>query len=146
MSFSSRAKSLYDSRNRLLAFESSIRLASDICGGATSLAKEAREDGLEDGSEDDLGAIGHWKRHPQNQDELENVVEGEPVDSINHALENSEEGIDDPVRQPLGIVDFAGTEQCFQRIVSWNYEACEVHKELASDVEEDKEEVEANKA
>jgi len=146
MSFNSRTKSLYDSRNRLLAFESGVRLASDICGSATSLAEEAGEDRLQDRPEDDLGTIGHWKGHPQNQDELENVVEGEPVDGINHALENSEEGIDDPVRQPLGIINFAGTEQCFQRIVSWNYESCEVYKKFASNVEEDEEEVQADKA
>lgn len=70
---------------------------------------------MEKRSEDDLGAVGHGKGHPQNEDELEDVVEGcesqypnsqgkwsfrshtEPVDSIDHALKNGEEGIDDPV-------------------------------------------------
>lgn len=75
MTFSSRTKSLYDSTSRLLGFHSRIRLASDIGGSAPSGAKEAGEDRLEDGPKYDLGAIGHWERHPKDQDELEDVVE-----------------------------------------------------------------------
>lgn len=46
----------------------------------------------------------------------------------------------------MGIINLAGTEQCFQRIVSWNYESRKVDEEFASNVEEDEEEVEADKA
>lgn len=68
-------KAWYCCLNRLLAFQSGISLASNIGGGATSLAEEARKDRVDDGSEDDLGAIGRGEGHPQDQDELEDVVE-----------------------------------------------------------------------
>lgn len=45
----------------------------------------------------------------------------------------------------LGIVHFASAKQRFQRIISRDEEACKVHKELAGNVEEDKEEVKAQK-
>ena len=35
--------------------------------------------------------------HVHDEDELEGVVEGEPVDGIDHRLQNSQEGIDNPV-------------------------------------------------
>jgi hypothetical protein len=68
---------------------------------------------LDHGSEDDLSSIGHGKSHPEDKDELEDIVEGyrpvsdsteegfvgltEPVDSIDQALKNVQEGIDNPV-------------------------------------------------
>lgn len=61
---------------RLLAFESSICLASYIGGSVTSAAEEAREDGLKEGSEDDLGTVGDRESHPQDENKLEDVVEG----------------------------------------------------------------------
>jgi hypothetical protein len=48
--------------------------------------------------------------------------------------------------EPLGIVNFAGTEQSFQRIVARKNEAGEVDQEGATQVEEDQEEVEASQA
>jgi len=71
----------------------------------------AGEDGLEEGSEDDLGASGLGKSHPKDKDELEGVVEGEPVNGINCALEESQEGIYDPVSKPLGIIGRLGCEK-----------------------------------
>jgi len=97
-------------------------------------------------AEDNLSAVGHGQGHPQDQDELEDVVEGEPVDGIDDALKDSEESIDDPVRQPLGIISLVTTEQRLERIVSGYDEAGKVDEELASDVKEDKEEVETDKA
>jgi len=146
MFFSSLTKSRHDSLSPLLAFESSIGFASNICRSAATLAEESREDWLDERPEDDLGPIGHGKSHPQNQDELEHVVEGEPVDGIDHALQDGEEGIDNPVCQPLCVIHLVSTEQCFQRVVSRNDESCKVDKELAPDVEEDEEEVEGDKA
>jgi hypothetical protein len=46
----------------------------------------------------------------------------------------------------LSIVSLAGAEQSFQRVISRNDEAGEVDEELASDVEEDEEEVQGEKA
>ena len=68
-------KSLYDSLNRLLAFRSGISLASEVGSGGAGLAEESRKDWLDKGSEDDLSAIGHWKSHPKDKDELKGVVE-----------------------------------------------------------------------
>jgi hypothetical protein len=39
----------------------------------------------------------NWKRQPENKDELEGVVEWEPVDSVDRALEDSQESEDHPV-------------------------------------------------
>jgi len=64
----------------------------------------AGEDRLEEGSENDLSASGLGKSHPEDEDELEGVVEGEPVDGINCAFEESQEGINNPVGKPLSVV------------------------------------------
>jgi len=71
----------------------------------------AGEDGLEEGSEDDLGAGGLGKSHPEDKDKLESVVEGEPVDGVDRALEESQEGIYDPVSKPLSIIGRLGCEE-----------------------------------
>lgn len=76
MLFNSPTKSLYCCVKRLLVFEGSIRLASDIGGSVTSAAEEAREDRLKEGSEDDLGTVGGRESHPQDENKLEDVVEG----------------------------------------------------------------------
>jgi len=101
----------------------------------------AGEDGLEERSEDDLSTIGLGKGHPEDSDELEGVVEGEPVDSIHSRLEDSQECIDNPVCEPLSIVDGARREQSVQGVVCRDDKAESVDKELSSDVEEDEEEV-----
>jgi hypothetical protein len=67
---------VYDCLSRSLAFESSISLVTDICSGAAALGEEARENGVDEGSEDDLCTVGDRERHPQDEDELEDVVEG----------------------------------------------------------------------
>lgn len=41
--------------------------------------------------------LGLWESHVHDEDELEGVVEGEPVDSVDHGFEDGEEGVDDPV-------------------------------------------------
>lgn len=46
----------------------------------------------------------------------------------------------------LSVINLAGTEKCFHRKVSWNRESRKVHKELASDIEEDQEEVDSDEA
>jgi len=130
---------------RLLGF-CCVRLGSEISGGGTRLSKEAREDWLDEAAEQDLSSIGLGEGHPKDEDELEGVVEWEPVDSIDHALEDGEEGVNDPVGQPLRIIGFACGEERLKRIVSRNDEPSKIHEEFASDIEKDQEEVEANEA
>lgn len=40
------------------------------------------EDRLEEGAEDELGAASLWESEPEGEEELEGVVEWEPVDSV----------------------------------------------------------------
>jgi len=94
----------------------------------------------------DLRAASNWKRQPENKDELEGVVEWEPVDRVDRALEDSQESEDYPVREPLCIVRFADSEKSFQRIVARNHEPGNVSEELASNVKEDEEEVRRDQA
>jgi len=110
------------------------------------MAEVAGKDGLKEGSEDDLSAVGLRQSHPQNEDKLESVVKGEPVDGANGALEDVEEGVDDPVGKPLGIVDGVGGEEGVQGVVRRNGKADSIDEELGGNVEEDEEEVKSAEA
>jgi hypothetical protein len=70
----------------------------------------------------------------------------EPVDGADCALEDGQESIDNPVCEPLGVVDFAGAEQGVEGVVAGDDESSNVDEELASNVEEDEEEVQAGEA
>ena len=70
----------------------------------------------------------------------------EPVDGIDNVLKHIEERIDDPVCQPLSIIDLACAEQSVQGVVARYDEACEVYKEPSTDVEENEEEVDSDEA
>lgn len=59
----------------LLAFHSSIGLAPKVGGCRSSMREEAGKDRLDQGAEDNLGAICHWEGHPEDKDEFEDVVE-----------------------------------------------------------------------
>jgi hypothetical protein len=62
----------------LLSFGSElgrIRLRSEFSGGGAGVGEEAREDRLDDGSEQDLRATSLGESHPEDKDELEGVVE-----------------------------------------------------------------------
>jgi len=104
------------------------------------------KDGLEEGAEYNLSAIGLGQCHPENEDKLEGIVEGEPVHGADRALKDVQEGIDNPIRQPLGIVNAAAGEQSIQGVVCRDDEANGVHKELGSNVEENEEEVQCAKS
>lgn len=69
-----------------------------------------------------------------------------PVDGIDKAFKHIKECVDDPVRQPLSIIDLACAEQSIQRVIPRDDEACEVHKELSTDIEEDQEKVDSDEA
>lgn len=93
---------------------SSICLRTEFGGSGTGLREEARENWLNEGTEDDLGTAGLRERHPKDENELEGVVEGlrwsaqvgraitvaqltEPVHSIDHAFNDGQECVDDPI-------------------------------------------------
>jgi hypothetical protein len=95
MSLTSLIKLWYDCLSRLLAFQSSVGLGADIAGGSgsTLTLEKAGKERVEEGSEDNLGAIGDGKGHPENQDELEDVVEGCQEESSAHALTDKVRGV-----------------------------------------------------
>jgi len=129
----------------LLRLSSELRRVS-LCAkfrrGRAALGEEAREDGLNEGAKHDLSTTGLGKRHPEDEDEFEGVVEWEPVNGVDHALKHRQECIYDPVSQPLSIISLASAEQSIEGIVSRNDEASEVDEKFSSNVEEDEEEVE----
>jgi len=112
--------------------------------GATG--EVAGEDWLEEGAEDDLSTTGLGKGHPENEDELESVVEREPVNGVHSALENCQEGVDNPISQPLGIIARLRSEQSLEGVVGWDGEADGLDEEVGGDVEEDQEEVQGSEA
>jgi len=59
----------------LLILGGGVSLRSEVSGGAARLRKESGEDWLNDGSENDLSAVGHGQRHPKDKDEFEDIVE-----------------------------------------------------------------------
>ena len=76
MSFNSCTKLDNDRLSRLLAFQSRIGLGADIAGGGSLALEKAGKEWVEERSEDNLSAVGDGKGHPQDKDELEDVVEG----------------------------------------------------------------------
>lgn len=127
----------------LLRLGGSIGLGPQVGRGRAAL-EETTEDGLEEGVENELGTVGLGKRHPEDQDELEDVVEGEPVSGADGTLNDGQESVDNPVRQPLSVIGGTGSEESLKRVVTGNQETGKVDEELASDVEENQEEVDAN--
>jgi len=58
----------------LLVLCRGIRLCSKVSSGSAGVGEESGENWLNDGSEDNLSAAGHWESHPQDEDELEDIV------------------------------------------------------------------------
>lgn len=109
----------------------------------------------------------HGERQPQEEDKLEDKVEGEPVDDVKKALNHSKKGEDDPVltyvrifnficylargltktyRQPLRIVILVLSEEGTEGVVSGDDEARKVGQKLTTEVEDDEEEVKSDDA
>lgn len=116
------------------------------------------------------------EREPEEEDELEDVVEGEPVDNLDEALKHGEEGENDPIlknelaatrdqcatgsiqessasrvkeatySQPLSVILLVGSEESGQGVVAGNDETSKVGQELAAQVEDDEEKVESANA
>jgi len=112
-------------------------------GGFGEVASKSR---LKERSEDDLSTVEGRKRKPKEKDKLENKVEGKPVDNVDEALQDGEEGKHHPVSQPLRVILSVGGEQSLQGVVSRDDEACKVSEELAAEVEDDEEEVESGQS
>jgi len=110
------------------------------------LREEAGEDWLDERAEDDLSPTSLGKGHPEDEDKLEHVVEWEPVNGVDQALNNGEERKDNPIGQPLCIIDFARAEQSFEGVITRNQESGKVDEELAANVEEDQKEVETEQS
>lgn len=70
----------------LLGLSNRISLGSEVSSGSSAGREESSEDWLDDRSEDDLSAVGDWKSHPENKDELEDVVECCDVSAIVYAF------------------------------------------------------------
>jgi len=130
----------------LLALHSRVGLTTKVGGSRAGLGEEAGEDWLDEGAEDDLSSTSHWEGHPEDEHELENVVEWEPVDGVDNALNHCEESIDNPVGQPLCVINLACTEQCLKGVIARNDESRKVDQELAANVEENQEEVETDES
>jgi len=124
----------------LLALGGRLSLRPQVGRGGTSL-EVAGEGGLEEGAEDDLGTAGLGKSHPEDEDELEGVVEGEPVDGVDQALKDNQECVGNPVSQPLCIIGLARAEKSLERKVARDDKSGNVDEELGADVEKDEEEV-----
>lgn len=98
--------------------------------------------GHQERAEDDLGTTEGGESQPQEEDKLEDKVEREPVDDTDEALDDGEEGENDPVSQPLSIVSCGVSKEGGKRVVAGDDEASEVGEELATEVKDDEEEVE----
>lgn len=87
---------------------------------------------------DELGALGLGKHEPNYGEGLEGVVEGEPVkNKVDECLDEGEESVDNPVRQPLDVILGLRRLQSAHREVCGQEEADHVGQEAGKDVEED---------
>ena len=90
-----------------------------------------------------------WEREPEDENELERIVEGEPVYGADSTLKDGQESIDHPILQkslaavccewnrevycePLSIIGLAHAEQSLERVIPRNHEPGEVHEQLAT--------------
>jgi len=94
--------------------------------------------------EDNLSSVKLGKTHPKDKNELEDVIEWEPIGSIDSTLNNGQEGINHPVRQPLNIICGASSEEGMEGVISRDKKAGKIDEELASNVEEHQEEIRPN--
>lgn len=89
---------------------SSIGLSTEA-GGSSVLALEvAGEEWVKSVAEEDLGTAELWKGEPEDEGELEEVVEWEPVGEVKTGFKDTEEGEANPVGQPLGVIGLLGGE------------------------------------
>lgn len=130
----------------LFSLVETVSLGAKTRGGRSSLSKVSAESRDQERSVDDVSATEDGERQPEEEDELEDVVEGEPVDDLDQALNDSEESKNNPVRQPLGIILLVVSEECLERVVTGDNKTGKVGQELAAEVEDDEEEVEGTES
>jgi len=137
----------FESLSRLQGLvRSRIDLGSQVGSSCTGSREVAGEYWLNEGAEDNLGSTSDWECEPKNKNELECVVEWEPVNGVDGALEDGEESKDNPVGKPLSVIGFADTEQCLQRIIPWDHEPSNICQKLPGDIKEDKGEVQGDQS
>lgn len=128
----------------LLALADRVGLGAQVGGGGAGLREVAAKGGLDERSEDELSTAEGGQTQPQKEDKLEGEVKGEPVDNVHQRLDDGEEGKNDPVSEPLGIIDLVSGEQGLQRVVARDDKARNVGQELATQVEDDEKEVQGD--
>lgn len=96
--------------HNLLALAERVGLGAEVSGGRSGLGEVTAEHGLEERSEDEVGAAiqcvrwiknslvaraagggnlpEHGQCEPQEEDELESVVEGEPVNGVDSTFKD----------------------------------------------------------
>jgi len=131
------------SEHSLLSLVKGVSLGAETGRSARALEVSA-EGRSKERSENDLSAAESGQSEPQQEDELEDKVEGEPVNNAEEALDDGEEGENNPVRQPLGVIFFGLGEEGGERVVAGNDKSSKVCEELATNVEDDEEEVESS--
>lgn len=91
---------------------------------------------------DDLGARELRHDKPQEEDDTEKPVEGDPVeDGVGPVLDDSHASVNDPVSQESGVVLGTGGLDSTERVVSWERNTRKVGQQLSSPVHEDEEDV-----
>lgn len=129
--------------DRLLGLVEAVSLGAEARGSRASLLEVSAEGRGQERSEDELSTPEGREREPEEEDKLEDVVEGEPVDDLDETLNHSEKREDDPVSQPLSIILLVVSEEGTKRVVARDDETSEVGQKLASEVEDNEEEVES---
>jgi hypothetical protein len=107
----------------------------------TSSWEVAGEEWVESVAEEDLSTAELWEGEPQDENELEEIVEWKPVGGVQSCFKDTEEGEANPVGQPLGVVGLLGCEESLKRVVGGDNETSEIDKELTSQVKEDQDKV-----
>jgi len=127
--------------SHLQGLVSAIDLGAEVGSGSTGSGEVLGEDWLDERAEDKLGTTSSWESEPEDNDELECVVEWEPIDSADGALKNGQEREDHPVGEPLSVIRLANSEQGLKRVVTWDDKSSNICEELPTNIEEDEEEV-----
>jgi hypothetical protein len=143
-SIGDRAACLLLWRSLLSLVEARGAVAQTRGGGALlEVAAEGRD---HERTEDEVGATEHGKREPEEEKELEDKVKWEPVDNVNEALGHSEECEHNPVGQPLSIIISVMGEEGGHGVVARDDESSDIGKKLATEVEDNEEEVQGTSA
>jgi len=96
-------------------------------------------------AEKNLCTTGLGKASPEKNEELGSKVEWHPVCDAENRFENREECKNNPVGDPLVLVDLRKGEESTQAVVAWNDKTGQICQCLAPEVESNKEEIESTK-